>query len=267
MLNRIKNTIKVFMGKSKAVPLNVNHQTPYCCPVCGNKNVNFLPLPFYYFREKDKHQFIHSIFLTETINYEFYSCSLCKSSDRDRLYALYFNRFSSENPDKKLNILDIAPAAALTKFLKSHTGFHVRTADLFMKGVDDIVDITNMTAYADESFDAFICSHVLEHIEDDISAMKELYRVLAKDGWGIAMVPINLGLENIYEDSSVKDEAGRWKHFGQNDHIRMYSKKGFVERLQSAGFIVKQFDVSYFGAEVFHSNGIHPRSVLYIVNK
>ena len=59
----------------------------------------------------------------------------------------------------------------------------------------------------------------------------------------------------------------RWKHFGQNDHVRMYSKTGFITKLQSVGFTVHQLDISYFGANVFERNGIHPRSILYIVCK
>lgn len=265
IFKRLDSAFKVLTGKSKAISLSHKLvQTPYHCPVCKKDNVRFDPLSFNYFREFDKSQFIHSIFQFETINLEFYSCSNCFASDRDRLYALYFDRIAT---NEKIKILDIAPAPALTKFLRAHESFTIRTADLFMKGVDDIVDITNMAAYADEYFDVFICSHVLEHIENDIAAMKELYRVLKKGGWGITMVPINLALNEIYEDYSIKDEVLRWKHFGQNDHVRMYSKSGFISRLESVGFRVRQFDISYFGIDVFMKHGIHPRSVLYVVSK
>lgn len=266
MLNRIKNTIKVLLGKSKAVSIVRNRQTSYCCPVCKRDNVNFNRFPYYFFRQWDKNQYIHSIFQKETFNIEFYSCSFCGSSDRDRLYALYFDKRVKEN-ENKYKLLDIAPSKPLSSFLKSCSNIEVRTADLYMEGVDDNVDITNMANYADERFDIFICSHVLEHVEDDIAAMKELFRVLAKGGWGIAMVPIDLALKEVYENPAITDEAGRWKHFGQNDHVRMYSKEGFIERLESAGFTVSQLDVSYFGAQTFERNGIHSRSVLYIVHK
>lgn len=268
MSYRIKGALKVLSGKAKAVPVKKKAvETPYYCPVCKKANVHFQPLPHFYFKELDKNQFIHSIFQTETINLDAYSCSNCGAADRERLYALYFDSIMQELGSKKVQILDIAPAVALTKYLKSFFNFSVRTADLFMEGVDDRVDITDMKSYADESFDVFICSHVLEHIKDDIAAMKELFRVLAKGGWGIAMVPVNLGLKEIYEDFSITEEAGRWKHFGQDDHVRMYSKSGFISRLQSVGFTVKQFDISYFGASTLERSGIHPRSVLYIVTK
>jgi hypothetical protein len=49
--------------------------------------------------------------------------------------------------------------------------------------------------------------------------------------------------------------------------VRMYSKKGFVTNLEKAGFKVNQYGTDYFGKEVFERNGIHPRSILYIVSK
>jgi hypothetical protein len=47
----------------------------------------------------------------------------------------------------------------------------------------------------------------------------------------------------------------------------MYSKQGFTNDLKDAGFKVNEYGIDYFGADVFRKNGIHPRSILYIVSK
>lgn len=240
----------------------------YVCPLCRTKLAYFLPLPMFYLRELYDNQCIHSLFYGETINIEHYECPACYCSDRDRLYFLYLQRvLANLDKSKKIRLLEIAPAAQLRKTLRQNEQIEYRCCDLFMEDVDDKVDITEMKDYADESFDAFICSHVLEHVDDDVKAMRELYRILKRGGWGIAMVPINLALKDVYEDASVTSESGRWKHFGQNDHVRMYSKPGFVQRLSEAGFKVEQFGVDFFGCEAFEKHGIHPRSVLYVVKK
>ena len=145
---------------------------------------------------------------------------------------------------------------------------HYRSADLFQDNVDDKVDITDMNIYDDESFDIFICSHILEHVEDDIEAMKELFRITKPNGVGLCLVPIMLSLQSSVENEEyLKSEKLRWKYFGQGDHVRMYSKNDFVYRLQSVGFTVEQCGLDYFGKDIFESSGLDEKSILYVVKK
>jgi SAM-dependent methyltransferase len=162
-------------------------------------------------------------------------------------------------------ILDIAPSKALSAFIKaSFPHAHYRTADLYADGVDGQIDLTDMSIYANGQFDFLICSHVLEDIQDDRKAISELYRVLANAGRGSIMVPITLGLQEDYENPDITTPVGRWKHFGQDDHVRVYSKAGFMEKLGNAGFHVHEYGIDFFGGALFQQHGIHPRSVLYV---
>jgi SAM-dependent methyltransferase len=136
-----------------------------------------------------------------------------------------------------------------------------------MEDVDLTVDITDMEAVPSELYDIFICSHVLEHVTDDKKALLELFRILKPGGFGILMVPIILSKAHIDEDPTVKDPEIRWRRFGQDDHVRLYSKTGFIQRIQEAGFIINQYGVEYFGADVFVESGISLRSVLYVAQK
>jgi len=95
--------------------------------------------------------------------------------------------------------------------------------------------------------------------------MAELYRILKPGGWGIVMVPILLTLTNVYEGASIRSEADSWKYFQQGDHVRLYSKQGFMRGLEDAGFRVNQLGIDYFGADLFDKHGIDPRSVLCVV--
>ena len=236
------------------------------CPVCSTDNVRFLPLPPYYAQMRKRYGSVHPTRMSETMNRRRYSCSHCQAADRDRLYALYFREYLRAGGSLR-SVLDIAPRPALTQFLKAAGVKNYRSADMIAPDADDRVDIQNMSIYGDGQFQIFLCSHVLEHVADDLAAMRELHRVLASDGWGICMVPINLSLSEVYEDATIVDEAGRWKHFGQNDHVRAYSKSGFVNRLESVGFVVEQYGISHFGRDAFRRHGVHARSVLYIVRK
>ena len=237
----------------------------YTCSVCNHRIHDFQPLPEYYHENAAKYGCEHSFDDAETLNYKQYSCPSCGVSDRDRLYALFISRYLLENNISKMTMLEIAPSKALSAFTKKTGRINLRTADLNMQDVDDKIDITNMQNYADSSFDSFICSHVLEHVADDRKALSELYRILKPGGWGILMVPIKLGIDEIDEDPTLEDEGERWRRFGQHDHVRRYSKKGFLERVESAGFRVCQYGREYFGAEVFQKNAINEKSILYIV--
>ena len=244
------------------------HGENYICPVCDTHLAYFYNIGFDYLKNLEDNAYVFPMFLLETSNLTNFSCPCCRATDRDRLYALYFKKRVSANPPAaKLNVVDFAPQHGLSRLLRNSPYTNYRSADLFMEGVDDKVDITDMHIYKDNSVDIFICSHVLEHVKDDLKAMKELHRVLKPGGWGIAMVPIMLSLDETLEKDSITSDADRWKYYMQNDHVRMYSKKGFMNNLKTAGFKVNEYNAAYFGLDNFKKHGIQERSVLYVVEK
>jgi SAM-dependent methyltransferase len=240
----------------------------YKCPVCKNDVHEFLPLSPFYDQNFRKFGFPYTPYDFETLNVEQYSCPHCGTSDRCRLYACYLGEKIPQYPQgQTINILDIAPSAQLSQFIDCYQNVIHHTADLFAKDVDFVVDVTDMSAIASDSYDILICSHVLEHVVDDRKALSELYRVLKPSGWGIIMVPINLAIQQIEEDPQEADVSERWRRFGQDDHIRLYSKVGFIERVKAAGFKLRELGVDHFGISAFREYGITSKSVLYIAEK
>lgn len=236
------------------------------CSVCGNYIDEFLPLSSYYSENNKKYGHLMEVDDYETINDKNYTCPNCYSSDRDRLYALYLHKIIQKN-SSKLRIIEFAPSYCLTRYIKLTNKFEHRSADLYMKNVDDNIDITDLNIYKDNLFDCFICSHVLEHVLDDTKALSELYRVLKPDGWGIIMAPVNIKIEKTYEDETIVTSEERWKHFGQDDHVRVYSKSDFKKRITDAGFELQECDKSFFEIDDFEKYGITNKSVLYIAHK
>jgi len=240
----------------------------YSCPVCEDRFSEFLPLSSFYEENKMRYGNTFTFNDVETINPAQYQCPRCGATDRDRLYALFLSRSLNKSPSQKLvNLLDIAPSRSLKLFLLKYPNIKYLSVDRYMGDVDFVLDITDMNAIQTNSFDIFICSHVLEHVNDDKKAMLELFRILKPGGFGILMVPINLKISEIDEDPTVTDIAERWRRFGQDDHVRIYSKKGFLERVEGAGFAVNQYGVELFGEYSFFQYGISQKSVLYIVEK
>jgi SAM-dependent methyltransferase len=238
------------------------------CPVCESRVNSFEPLPESVNEELQKYGFPFHSDDAETCNVAAYLCASCGASDRDRLYALFLRDYFMKI-EKPVQMVDFGPSEPLSAFIRRVAGKNVqyRTADLLTENVDDRVDITNLQSYDGDWFDFFICSHVLEHVPDDRKALRELHRILKPGGQAILMAPIILSIEHIDEDPHISDEAERWRRFGQFDHVRLYSKHGFLERVREAGFTVHELGKEFFGAEEFERAGITAQSVLYVVEK
>lgn len=108
---------------------------------------------------------------------------------------------------------------------------------------------------------------MLEHVKNPHNAMKEIYRILKNNGQAIILVPILLSIEESIENPEYNTEDLRWKYYGQNDHLRIFSKAGFISLLKSVLFDVKELDINFFGKEVFASCGLTKTSVLYLCKK
>lgn len=243
-------------------------QPKYKCPVCSRRNNGFLPVSSDYQETRSKFGYPFSFDDHETINPNQFTCPSCGATDRDRLYALYIAKALDTNSfPNGFALLDIAPSLAFQAFLLKFANIKYQSADKYAEGVDLVIDITDMNQVPSGSYDIFICSHVLEHVTDDRKALSELFRILKPGGFGILMVPIVLKIEQIDEDPTITDVETRWRRFGQYDHVRLYSKNGFISRVEEAGFILKQYGVEHFGTDVFAECGISPRSVLYVVLK
>lgn len=240
-------------------------QQPLWCPVCASKQASFAPLPEFYRENARRYGFVHFDKI-EMLSLDAYACANCGASDRERLYALWIDQqIEKKYFSNSTHVIHFAPETALSKKLNG-LFFDYKTADLLMDHVDYKVDILDMP-FDDESFNFFICSHVLEHVESDDQAIKELYRIAKPGGCGILMAPIIMGLEKTVEDPSVKDEVGRWRLYGQNDHFRLFAHDDYVNKIRSHGFRVEELGESYFGEEVFRSLGLTRTSILYVVSQ
>ncbi|KEF31682.1 hypothetical protein D777_02031 [Marinobacter nitratireducens] len=265
----IADNLSEMMGtliEQKPQPGLLNHLSSTYCPVCQSCNEGFKPLPDMYRQNSEKVGYKH-FGKGEMTPRDSYFCSVCGASDRERLYAYWISLACARNKlDKESRLIHFAPESGLASWIKKCGFKHHYTSDYMMSGVDYACDLMNL-AFEDGSVDFFICSHVLEHVRDDRKALSELHRVTRPGALGILMVPIIVGLEEIDEDPDETDPNERWRRFGQDDHVRLYNRKGFVDRILESGFKVDLLDSQYFGAATYESMGLKPESTLYIVER
>lgn len=162
-------------------------------------------------------------------------CLLCGSDERYRLLYLYLKNKTTFF-SKHLKVLDIGPSYCFSKLCRSLSNIRYVSIDLFPKIAMIKMDFKNL-AFKKNFFDCIICFHVLEHIKDDLSAMREMFRVLKPGGWALVQVPIDINRAKTFENFKVS-EKNYETIYGQSDHVRIYGLD-FKHRLESVGLRVR----------------------------
>jgi len=166
-------------------------------------------------------------------------CLNCGSRERHRLLHLWIVDGGGNKLAGK-RILHFAPEKVTMRQMRGNPLYE--TADLYQPGVTHRVDITHVPL-PDASYDVVMANHVLEHIDDDRQAMREMFRLLKPGGMALLTVPINPTRQETYEYSAAVSPAQRHAHFSAADHVRYYGLD-FADRLRSAGFAVETFRVT-----------------------
>lgn len=156
-------------------------------------------------------------------------CPQCGSLERQRLFKLFLDR----NPGLvRGKVVHFAPEKAVAKMLRQYDCDY-RSADIVPGRAALTLNIEAMDL-PDASVDLFVCSHVLEHV-DDRKALAEMKRCLKPDGAAVLMVPIVEGWTETYENAAITSDPDRHLHFGQRNHVRHYGSD-FRDRIRSVGF-------------------------------
>lgn len=122
------------------------------------------------------------------------------------------------------------------------------------KGLTVQKGLAETLPYEDETFDVTTALDVIEHLDDDIAGLKEMFRVTKTGGYSLIFVPAFMWLWGVQDDIS-------------NHRIR-YTKKQIVERLEKAGYTVERATYANFtffapilgGRTIMKLTGIKPES-------
>ena len=160
-------------------------------------------------------------------------CPRCGSYERVRALWLFL-RDESGLASGGGRVLHFAPEPGIAAALGALPGVEYLSADLSPGVAMEVADITAIPHPA-VSFDAVVCSHVLEHVAADRGAMGEVFRVLRPGGAAYFMQPVDFERAETYEDPSVVDPEERRRAFGQFNHVRVYGRD-IRERLDAGRF-------------------------------
>lgn len=176
-------------------------------------------------------------------------CPICDSRSRHRGLAKLLPGLMKERLGE---VLVFAPEKVLLNVL-SNIGMVYKTTDLLSVDVDFPGEDIQSLSFEDNSFEWIMCNHVLEHVPDDLAAMKECFRVLKRGGKAIFTIPGNYKVE----------ETIIFAHPDGNGHYRLYGRV-VCNDFRRAGFEVLMIDMGANNDKIW---GIRPGDIAFICTK
>ncbi|MEJ7735789.1 MAG: methyltransferase domain-containing protein [Chitinophagaceae bacterium] len=179
-------------------------------------------------------------------------CLECDSLERDRLLWMYLEKRTNLYKEP-VRLLHVAPERLFFKKFSSLETIDYHPVDMYPSHYPEgtkFLDLLNNDVPSN-SYDAIICNHVFQYIEEDKKAMKAVYEMLQPGGWAILQVPIDWKREVTYEDYTITDPKERERVYGLSEHVRWYGRD-YPARLESIGFKVRADDFieSFTQAEI-----------------
>ena len=179
-------------------------------------------------------------------------CPKCNSLERHRLIWIFLKNKTNLFSDN-LKVLHFAPEYVFQTKMKSMPNLDYLSADIEHPSAMIKVDITNIP-FKDNIFDVILCNYVLQEVPNDKKAMKELYRVLKKQGWAI--------LQSFINHNQIKTD----ETFKTGNAIRRYGND-YKDKLENAGFKVRVFNYSEKLEQTMKKYGLPKQEKIYFCTK
>lgn len=167
--------------------------------------------------------------------------------------GFYLHLLSSLDLKLKLSGVDLNPMA-------------LKSAKENLKGKKILLqeaDLMRKLPFKKQSFDKVIMSEVAEHLPNDVKGLKEVGRVLKKDGILVLTVPnhnypffwdpVNWTLEHFF---GTHIKSGFWSGLW-NQHLRLYTPNQIEKSVKKAGFNIEKVESMTWWCLPFNHNLMH----------
>jgi SAM-dependent methyltransferase len=223
---------RVALSRSRSQLANRLLPAKVVCPCCGWQGRQFF----------DYHELGYTIRNA--------SCPQCESLPRHRYLSFWLSReFKLET--KHGVALVFAPERALASFWANTPTLSVYKVDIGVaRGVDFLADMKHLPIKSN-SVDVIWCHHVLEHVDDDRAAMKELQRIL-RPGSGELVVSVPMASASTTVEYGFPDpmDTGHWRAYGEDFETRL-TDSGLT--VQAVDFSLREEELRYgFNPERFY---------------
>ncbi len=201
--------------------------TNHFCPTCGANLSMFLP----WGAEVD------------------FLCPVCGSKPPHRLATLAFDRHPEwfARPGVLLHVAPEVDVAKKLRGIAAARGLTYRGGGI--TGVGETYLNLLELPFQDGTVPFVYCCHVLNSLQDDRGAMREVHRVLHPQGVALLQVPAYWPGEHTVETNSLEERLRVFKDVGIH---RCYTDADYVQRLCDAGFDVEHIRAAELPEEQRH---------------
>ena len=193
------------------------------------------------------------------------TCPRCNALGRHRVDWLYLTDHT-DMLRRPARLLHVAPEVCLEAPLRRMAHVDYLSADYDSTLAMEKLDVRSIH-HADESFDAVICNHVLQLVDNDRAAMSELCRIVKRGGWALIQSSVDEQREDTIEKSladRTDTDSGRYEEVFQ----RIYGRADYIRRLEQAGFTVTISDFAgKLQPAVQDRLGLDPDEIIYFCRK
>lgn len=194
-------------------------EAPQSCPLCGWSGPRFAPMYYVDSFRPDA------------------SCYGCTANERCRFIKAYMDRELVDMfAESRRRVLDIGPVRYSRAFFPEdvdYVSFDLYSPLAMVRG-----DLSQ-TPFADQSFDVWLCSHVLDLVPDDEAAMRELFRVLRSGGVGILDNPMHWHRPTEDYGGARQRECGHRRRYGTDLPARLRGLGFEVDIVRSTEFLME----------------------------
>lgn len=167
-------------------------------------------------------------------------------------------KFLPKDKDKRCTILDVGCSSGIltAEIAKIHKKSKITGLDSYKKAIDfaskKYPHITFLVADAhdlpskNESVDVLICTETLEHVIDPKGVLKEIKRVLKKDGRAIISMDSGSFLFRTIWYFWTKTKGKVW----EDAHLHEFTAKLLEDLIKEAGLKIKRKEMSHMGMAI-----------------
>ncbi len=219
--------------------------TSYYCPCCETESPDFL---------------------NWNEEYKGVICPVCDSRPRHRLFWLFASEFRLFHPHYG-SILHLAPEPMLKPLMRLTPDVQYVTGDLHLPAMDVRMDLTK-APFPDQSFDVILCCHVLEVVNDDSAALREIQRILKPGGWAWIQVWVEQSNLATLEDPAATSPGDRLRLYGHETCSRLYGHD-YGKRVEASGLTFHAFPYAHdrIGPRMANRYRVEPETQLFFATR